>query len=292
MIITRLIGGLGNQMFQYAAGRQIAMNNNTELKLDISKYNDQAGITPRKYMLSVFNIQASIATRQEIELFKINSEDIIQLCWNKIKLTLQRRHYIQQNKLYSTHKFLAIPDNSYLEGYWGSEKYFKNIEEIIYKEFTLKNKPDAANRKMIARIKSCNSTSIHIRRGDYVFDEKTNKYHGVCDLGYYFKAIDLLAKKVNNPHFFIFSDDPDWCKKNIQLNYPLVYVTHNLEKSDHIDMHLMSACKHNIIANSSFSWWGAWLNQNPQKIVIAPKYWFKDKSISTKYLIPESWKRL
>lgn len=289
MIISKLIGGLGNQMFQYAVGKQIATSNNTELKLDITGYDHQVGITPRKYMLGVFNIQASIATKKEIGQFKTSSKNMFQRRWYQIKLAFQRRYYIQQSKLYSTHQLLSIPDNSYLEGYWGSEKYFKDIEKIIHKEFTPKEKPDADNQKMNSQIKNCDSVSIHVRRGDYIFDQKTNKYHGVCDLGYYLKAVNLLAKKVENPHFFIFSDDPFWIKENLRLKFPYVFVDHNAGKKDYEDMRLMSKCRHNIIANSSFSWWGAWLNQNPNKIIIAPKQWFNDPKINTKDLLPQSW---
>lgn len=290
MIIIRLIGGLGNQMFQYAAGRRTAVANNVELKLDITGYDHQVGITPRKYMLSVFKIQASIATKKEIEQFKTSSRSIIQQRWYRIRLDLLGRHYIQQNKLHSVDQFLTIPNNSYLEGYWGSEKYFVDIADTICKDFTLKKPPDKANSELIQRIKACNSVSIHVRRRDYVTDKKTHNFHGVCGLNYYKKAVSLITKKVMKPSFFVFSDDPDWCKANLRLQYPAVYVTHNLGKEDHEDISLMSTCKHNIIANSSFSWWGAWLNKNLNKIVIAPKNWFKNKAIDITDLIPKSWR--
>jgi hypothetical protein len=289
MIITKLIGGLGNQMFQYAAGRQTAITNNTELKLDISGYDHQIGITPRKYMLDVFNIHASVATKQEIKLFNNHSKYRIQRNLHRIMLSLLRRHYIRQKTSGFAHEFLTISDESYLDGYWGSEKYFKDIKNIIHKEFTFKNKPDVANRKMISRIKNCDSVSIHIRHGDYIEDKKTNQFHGVCDLGYYFKAVTLIVKKVKSPQFFVFSDDLLWAKQNFHLKFPCIYVDHNIGKKDYEDMRLISYCQHNIIANSSFSWWGAWLNKNPDKIVIAPREWFCDKSIDTKDLIPQSW---
>jgi len=207
-------------------------------------------------------------------------------------MAILRHHKIQQKDIHNIRQFLALPDHSYLEGYWGSEKYFKDIENIIRKEFTLKDKPDAINQKMISRIKNCDSVSIHIRRGDYIFDEKTNKYHGVCNLDYYLKAIALVAKKVKKPYFFIFSDDIRWAKQNLHLKFPCVYVNHNIGKKDYEDLRLMSNCCHNIIANSSFSWWGAWLNKNKDKIVIAPKKWFTDKSINTKDLIPKQWLKI
>ena len=289
MIITKLIGGLGNQMFQYAAGRRASVVNKTELKLDITEYDHQVGITHRVYMLNAYKIHASIATKSEIEAFKSLSLDFIPRSWHRLKILLLRRHYIRQKASHFTHELLNAADNSYLDGYWGSEKYFSDIGEILRKDFTLKKKPDKTNSELIQHIKNCNSVSIHVRRSDYVKDKKTHDFHGVCGLAYYKKAISLITKKVMNPSFFIFSDDPDWCKANFRLRYPTTYVRHNLGKNDCEDMRLMSVCKHNIIANSTFSWWGAWLNRNPDKIIVAPKRWFTNKSINTEDLIPNSW---
>jgi len=284
MIITKLIGGLGNQMFQYAAGRRAAYVNNAELKLDITGYENQEGMTPRAYMLHIFNIQENFASESEIN--KLKKENIFFNKLNKF-IPVFKNSYIKEKHFYFDQDILNIKDNSYLEGYWASEKYFKDIEDIICKEFTLKDKSDVINQKIISRIKKCDSVSIHIRRGDYVFDEKINKYHGECNLDYYLKAIALIAKKVKSPHFFVISDDIKWAKQNLYLKFPCIYVDHNIGKKDYEDMRLMSECKHNIIANSSFSWWGAWLNKN--KVVIAPKRWFTDKSINTEDLIPNSW---
>lgn len=289
MIIVKLIGGLGNQMFQYAAGRRVALANNTELKLDITVYEKQVGITPRKYGLNVFNIQANIASNEEIG--KLKKENVF---LNKLSkfIPVFKDSRVTEKHFYFDRAVLNIKNNSHLEGYWASEKYFKDIENIIRKDFTFKDKPDEVNQQMVGRIKNCDSVSIHIRRGDYVFDEKTNKYHGFCDLDYYLRAITLVTKTVKNPQFFVFSDDIKWAKQNLHPKFPCTYVDHNVGKKDYEDMHLMSLCKHNIIANSSFSWWGAWLNQNPGKIVIAPKKWFRNKSIDTKDLIPHSWVKI
>lgn len=280
MIITKLIGGLGNQMFQYAAGRSLAHANNTQLKLDISGYNNQKGITPRSYMLDIFNIQSNYANKTEIYKFRGN---------NILLRIFKMNPYIMEKQFYFDPKIHIVKDNSYLDGYWHSEKYFKNIEQIIRQEFTYINKPDKTNKELIKQIDSCNSVSVHVRLGDYVEDEKTNQFHGVCRLDYYKAAITHEARQVKSPHFFVFSDDPGWCKANLHLKYPTTYVTNNHGGKDYEDMRLMSECKHNIIANSSFSWWAAWLNQYPDKTVIAPKKWFNDKSINTRDLIPKSW---
>ncbi len=148
------------------------------------------------------------------------------------------------------------------------------------------------NKDIGEMIQSFKSVSLHIRRGDYVSNKVTNQVHGVCDLNYYSHAISYIAERISNTHLFVFSDDPEWAKGNLKTEIPTFFVDNNRADKDYEDLKLMRQCKHNIIANSSFSWWGAWLNQNAGKIVIAPKKWFNDKSINTKDLIPEKWIRL
>jgi hypothetical protein len=184
---------------------------------------------------------------------------------------------------------LELPDNTYLEGYWQSEKYFKRIEEIIHQEFSFKNFPDPVNRDLGDRISSVNSVSIHVRRGDYVTNPVTNQTHGVCDIDYYQKAIVEIFKNVVKPHFFVFSDDQIWAKSHIITNAPTEYVTHNKSSKNYEDMHLMSLCHHHIIANSSFSWWGAWLSNYNEKMVIAPEKWLNDCRYNTDDICPKSW---
>ena len=140
-------------------------------------------------------------------------------------------------------------------------------------------------------ISQTNSVSLHIRRGDYVSNQKTNQTHGTCDLDYYQRCITEIEKEVENPYFFVFSDEIEWVKENLKINHPAEYVDQNTGDKSYEDMRLMSQCKHNVIANSSFSWWGAWLNSYPDKIVFAPKRWFASDKHNTKDLIPEGWKK-
>lgn len=280
MIIVKLKGGLGNQMFQYATGRRAAYVNGASLKLDISGYENQVGITPREYMLNVFNIKEDFA----------NSIEILRL--KKTFSIFSKRSYVIEKYFHFDLSILKITDNSYLEGNWQSEKYFKDIENIIRKDFVFKKKPDEKNLSTIKKIMNSNSVSIHIRRGDYVLDSKTNKTHGVCDLDYYNRAIGYVTSKIKSPHFFVFSDDLLWAKQNLILRHPCEYIIHNVGKKDYEDMRLMSECKHNIIANSSFSWWGAWLNNNDNKIIVAPRKWYNDQSLNIKDLISENWLRV
>ncbi|MFH0972649.1 MAG: alpha-1,2-fucosyltransferase, partial [Patescibacteria group bacterium] len=183
-------------------------------------------------------------------------------------------------------EILKLKDDIFLDGYWQTEKYFKDIEDIIRSEFTLKTEYSNLNPELIAKISSCNSVSMHIRRGDYITNQNTNEFHGICFLDYYKKAINLIAEKFPNPTIFIFSDDLKWCKENIKIKYPIVFVKGN---KNYEDLIMMSKCSHNIIANSSFSWWGAWLNNNPNKIVIAPQKWLNNPNINYSDIIPSTW---
>ena len=236
-------------------------------------------------ILHIFHIDEQFTTRLETVLLK-RPKSFLSRIFSPCS------SYVKEKYFHFDPDILSVPNNSYLEGYWASEKYFQDISDVIRKEFILKNTPDAINKAMMKRISSCNSISIHVRRNDYVEDKKTNDFHGVCGLEYYNKAVSMIGKKIKNPTFFVFSDDPEWCKINLRLDFPTDYVTHNLGKKDYEDMRLMSACKHNIIANSSFSWWGAWLNNNSNKIVVAPKKWFADASTNTADLVPKQWSRI
>jgi hypothetical protein len=292
MIIVYLNGGLGNQMFQYAFGKKIANKNNESLKLDIAEFSKIYIVeTPRRYNLDIFNIEADIATAEDINKIKNRENGLILKIAKLIfgnKKTAQENNIISEKHFHFDSEALEIKDNTYIRGYWQSEKYFEDIKDTIQKNFTIKIPPSNINKKTLEMIKKEISISIHIRRGDYVKDKKTSEYHGVCSLDYYNRAIKLIAKKINNPYFFVFSDDVGWAKKNLKLKYP-AYFANNDDKHNYEDLRLMQNCKHNIIANSSFSWWGAWLNQNPDKIIVAPKRWFNDPNIDTSDLIPENW---
>jgi hypothetical protein len=294
MIITQLNGGLGNQMFQYAAGRSLAAHHNTELKLDISQFSRVKENTPRQYYLSSFRIKETFTSREDLHRVRTSSSRLNNL-YTGVYCALTGKPPVQYKKEPHFHfdpGFLTLPDNVYLDGYWQSEKYFQSIENVIKSEFTLKEDPDPPNTLMSEKILGSNAVSIHIRRGDYVTNPVTFVYHGVCTLEYYHRAINCITQKISDPHFYIFSDDPLWVKQNLEVNYPHTYVTHNQDLKDYMDLWLMSLCQHHIIANSSFSWWGAWLCSNPGKIVIAPKRWFSKPDINTQDLIPESWNKL
>jgi len=281
MIIIKLQGGLGNQMFQYAIGRFLAEKNKTELKLDLSFYNEQQIEPQRKYSLEYFNIIENITGGKDLKKIKKGIKKLVYLIY-KVFLA-ETFVYTKENFFHFDSNILKIKGDVYLDGYWQSEKYFQSIEEIIHKEFTLKNK--LQKEDLINKINNSNSVSIHIRRDDYT--NKKNYY--VLTIEYYKEAIKIIKEKNQNIHLFVFSDDINWVKNNLKTEFPITFIDGN---KDYEDLILMSMCKHNIIANSSFSWWGAWLNQNPHKIVIAPKKWFNKPEINTKDLIPESWLKI
>jgi hypothetical protein len=289
MIILKLNGGLGNQLFQYAAGRRLAYIKKTQLYLDTSVFKIYH---LHKYALDKFNIQGKIASGDELKKIKgIYNIPIAEKIIKKINL-FQFQNIIRERSLNFNPSILELPDNVYLDGYWQSEKYFKDIRDLLLKEIVVLNPIEGENKIMADKILGSNSVSVHIRRGDYVNNSLTNKIHGVMPTGYYLSAARIFEKKIKDVHFFIFSDDANWARENLKFLQPCTFVDYNGPEKNYEDMRLMSMCKHNIIANSSFSWWGAWLNQNQDKIVVAPKNWFVEQSVNSKDIIPESWLKI
>ena len=273
------MGGIGNQMFQYAAGRRLALKHKTILKLDLTFLLDRTPLenfTYRDYALDAFNIQENFFNPTENNICRIEQK-------------LKPMNSINEPHFYFWESMLCAPDDSYLNGYWQSEKYFKDVEDIIRNEFTVKLKADGLNKKLAEEINTCEAVSLHVRRGDYASNPVTNKYHGLCSLDFYQKALKKITSCTENPHFFIFSDEPEWAQENLNFKHPFKFVTRNGAEKSYEDLRLMSMCKHHIIANSSFSWWGAWLSEYQKKIIIAPRRWFNNDNLSTIDLIPEGW---
>ncbi len=279
MIIIKLTLGLGNNLFQYALGRRLALERNTELLLDFTgeNYNRQ------RYCLSYmshFNMVRVVAKKREVikikllNRFPFFSSDY----WGSV---------IKENRNTFNQTVIDAPKNAYLVGYWQSEKYFKPIEDIIRQDITLKEPQDEKYQNLLNRITLSNSVSVHIRRGDYLL-AKNMRLFSPCMPDYYLKAESLISKEISSPELFIFSDDIEWVKQNISFRCPVNFVSDG-SMADYQELMLMSACKHNITANSTFSWWGAWLNVNPQKIVVTPQKWFIDPVMDEKDLIPSAW---
>jgi len=295
MIIVRLTGGIGNQMFQYAAARRVSYVNNSQLKLDLSWFTESGQWTNRKYELGVFNIVGNIASHLDVAKLKTRKQNPLTRrlpgFLKKIVLHTNQTHIIEKRFSFDP-DILNIKDNVYLDGFWQSEKYFIDIEQIIRNEFTYKSDLTGKNCQLSNIIASTESVSVHIRRGDYVTLKQANAFHGLCKPDYYSRAVDIIAKQVVKPVFFVFSDDIAWTKCNLDIGYETLFIDNNDPDTCYEDIRLMGLCKHHIIANSSFSWWGAWLSLSPHKIVISPLAWFKESSQDTRDLIPSTWMRL
>lgn len=292
MIIVKLQGGLGNQMFQYALGSILAQKNRKKLLLDNSFFNDQEkklGFTPRKFELGVFSNKYKSATQKEISSF-----DNLNLL-NRLKKICGLNYPVKYVENFSNYNpnLLAINQDAYLQGYFQSYKYFVGNEEFVNELYSFNtDKLGDSNYQMLKIIKETNSVSIHIRRGDYVEDKVTNAHHGICSLVYYLEAINLLESRYDNLIMFFFSDDMEWVKKTFgDIKQQTFFVNNNADNS-WVDILLMSSCKHNIIANSSFSWWGAWLNNNPSRTVVAPQKWNQNKDLDISTLLPDEWIKL
>ncbi len=298
MICVSINGGLGNQMFQYACGRALAVKHNTSLILDLSSLNknlDNSPTTNRSFELSrVFKINLPEASAEDLK----NLKSIVYKAVNMLAFKLgfkgiQMSKYFIENKFSYNRNINKVGKDCYLSGYWQSPNYFDSFDSLIRDEFTFHQQLSDENLEIERLIKTVNAVSLHIRRTDFQNTISTS-VHGICSLEYYENAVEFISTKSINPHFFVFSDDIDWAKENLKLPYQLTFISGNNGDKSYIDMQLMSACKHNIIANSSFSWWAAWLNSNTSKIVIAPKTWFSKETLNdqTTDLIPSEWIRL
>lgn len=286
MIITRIIGGLGNQMFQYAYAKALEQKGH-EVKIDISAFETYK--LHGGYQLDKYNIDLDSSIKDENDKFYKNT--FFYKVLRRFGMDFSRR--IKEKSLLFDKKLLEIDDNSYLDGYFQCEKYFKDIREIILKQFTINQDISNYTKEIKNKIQNFqNSCSLHIRRGDFVNSTNIN-IHGACDIEYYKKAMKYLEEKVVNINYFIFSDDIEWVKENLAIQNA-IYIDSKEKRIPHEDIYLMSLCKNNIIANSSFSWWGAWLNQNEKKMVIAPKRWFADDKLESqsKDIVCESWVKI
>ena len=278
MKIVKLMGGLGNQMFQYAFGQVLGKNTYYDLSW-FNKVRNSQNATIREYELDFFQCTPNIISEKEIKKQKTNLLFKILGIKNNIPDIHEEKYNIYEPELLK-HK------EGIFEGYFQAAQYYMDIRPQLLKDFVPRQKPNKINGELLKKIQSVNSVSIHVRRGDYV---QLQTLHGLCDLDYYKKAVHLIKEKVKNPHFFLFSDDISWVTENLKIDAPFTIVDNNKGREAAWDMWLMKNCQHNIIANSSFSWWGAWLNENLNKIVVAPKQWFVKRKTD---IVPDDWERI
>ena len=290
MIVTKLMGGMGNQMFQYAFAKHLATKHNVRLKIDTSFLLDriprEASFVYRNYDLDIFNLSAEVATPIEIAVLthRISNEFANKLL-NKL---IGRKHtHVFEPQFNFSEKCFSASANSYLEGYWQTEKYFKPIETLLSdSDFSFKNPMSPNAFTLSSIIQSSNAICVNIRRGDFV----NNDFHGAVGVDYYRNAETIIGAEITDPHYFIFSDDMDWCTENITFSGNVTHVDHKYAGNKFQDyLRLMTICKHFIIPNSSFAWWAAWLNASESKMVIAPKKWFNNPTWDTCDIIPNKW---
>jgi len=276
MIIVKLQGGLGNQMFQYAAARSLSKSKKVDLDFSFLLQNNVTNdsFSARQFELGIFHkLKARIISNYFIKLLKSKK---------KLFKILSNRYYEVNDENILNHSNINS-SNLYLDGYFQNPLIFQNFRDTLIDEFTFPQLTSQSKKIELKITAVKNPVAVHIRRGDYVKPEILN-YHGLLSTTYYKQSVELINSKIENPVFFIFSDDTEWCKNNLSFidkKQIITGTTHSWE-----DLYLMSKCKHQIIANSTFSWWGAWLNLNPEKIVIAPKRWL---SYVETNIIPKEW---
>jgi hypothetical protein len=280
-VIVKLKGGLGNQLFQYAIGKFVSLKFEMPLYFDITSFNSDK---LRSFSLNVFACEFGI---YEPKMEKKYWSDLLKHAFYKTPAVL-----VEESLMFDPTVFERIKSDTMLDGYWQSEKYFESIRVSILNEITIQSNSAAylSFRKQI--ISANNAIFIHVRRGDYISNPETLKFHGVKELGYYKTALTKLRSSFNSLSIFIFSDDIEYVKNNFAWIGDYTIIDGNLK--DYEELMLMSECKHAIIANSSFSWWGAWLIKHPNKFVIAPERWFEDEAMhqQSQDIIPASWMKI
>lgn len=280
MIVARIMGGLGNQMFQYAFGLYLAEKHRTELWLDDSSF---AGDALRSYMLDRWRVTATEAPAAVRALAPRRQR------WYRELFARGRSLRRVAEQPFGFHRrYLATPNASYLDGYWQSEQFFPGFKARLQTEFQPARAVSAQTHAMALKMDGCEATSLHVRRTDYL----QLSYAGPSSLEYYQRCVAELLARHAGLHLFIFSDDIAWCREQLRFPCPTTFVDHNNGDTAHEDVWLMSRCRHHVIANSTFSWWGAWLREDESGDVYAPRVWFTDPTMDSSSIIPAAWRQL
>lgn len=287
-VIARIEGGLGNQLFQYAAARSLADRLGCELTLDLRGLAENGD---RPFQLDLYRIRAGLAGPQLLA----SLPDWHTSRWGRLRVSLSQR----MPGLYSypvfwprsfafDPRFERITRPVYLVGYWQTEKYFAGNRKRLLQDIQLREPVPPATH-LLGQILSVNSVALHIRRGDYVTNTAAAQFHGLCDMAYYHAAVQALKKQSPEIQVFVFSDEPGWARANLRLDVPTYFVEAN---PGYVDLELMRYCRHHVVANSSFSWWGAWLCESEGQVVHAPRRWFADPYTDTSDVVPGRWIQL
>ncbi|MFN4003720.1 MAG: alpha-1,2-fucosyltransferase [Hylemonella sp.] len=287
-VIARIEGGLGNQLFQYAAARSLADRLGCDLALDLRGLAQNGD---RPFQLDLYRIRATVADAQLLS----GLPDWRSSRWGRMRSALAQKVPIlydypvfwSKSFAFDT-RFERIKRPVFLVGYWQSERYFDWNRLRILRDIQLVT-PMSPENPTLQAILGRRSVALHIRRGDYVTNPAASRFHGLCDINYYYEAVRALHQRFSDIEVFVFSDEPAWAKAHLSLDVPTYYVESN---PGHIDLELMRHCQHHVIANSSFSWWGAWLSESAGQVVYAPRRWFADSTVDTSDVVPGRWMRL
>ncbi|MDI1247261.1 MAG: alpha-1,2-fucosyltransferase [Lacunisphaera sp.] len=303
MIITWLSGGLGNQMFQYAAGLALAERRRTTLKLDVSWFREDPGLEAHnRYALSCFNLTEQFATQEEIERVRGVRLTRTERWSVAVAGALRLQHYARrhaepgnwhQPPTFAFYpQFLEQPDPTYLNGMFQSEKFFAGAADLLRLHFTFRYPPTPEVAALADRIRSGPSAAVHFRRGDYGRNATFAKEIGVLDLAYYQRAVRLLRERSPGATLYIFSDDIEAVAREFTPSGPHEFVRCVKPWHAYDKIRLMSLCDHLAVANSTFSWWAAWLNAAPAKLIVAPEPWFDQSKHDASDVVPAGWIRL
>ena len=285
MITIRLNGGLGNQLFQFAAGRATALRLGVDLGFDVRLL----GGGHSTYGLHAFRVTGRILDKDELPPMR-GDNSFRRALWRVglIKPALFKERSLAYDPLID-----RVKDDTYLSGYFQSERYFSRFSDIIRSELSFDEKFAEVPHDLLEEIRSVNSVSLHVRRNDYANDPKALAIHGLRSIGYYQKACQEVAHRIGAPIVvYVFTDDFEWVSKNLQLDWPVVLVGRQFNGSRFQDLYLMSQCKSHIIANSSYSWWGAWLGETDSGVVVGPEPWFRDLNLKNPDILPMRWFRI
>ena len=300
-VVACLFGGLGNQMFQFAAGRSLAVRTGARLVLDATGFT-----TPRARRVYALEGYALVAEtrfdgyRYPPRLSAVRFPAPRGSGWIDRAARLVRARNISMGRATGDNAFSVFTERNfdfdprfshcgpqtYLVGYWQSERYFAEVADLVRAELTYQPAPDAANARWLTRIRGANAVCVHVRRGDYLLPAHF-RHHGLCSADYYRRAMRLMRDRVADPRFFVFSDDWSWCREHL-ADDDTVIVDANEPNAGQDELRLMAACRHHVIANSSLSWWGAWLAASAGQIVAAPTPWFTQRP-QTPDLLPAGW---
>lgn len=285
-VIVRISGGLGNQMFQYAAGRSVATRHGVPLLLDLSSYQSPKA---RPYDLHHYPLRADVLpvpARPTSGIARLLRPSLSRAKPEPGPLVYREPHHHFDPALFDRPRPLVM------DGYWQSWRYFADIADEVARDLTPLAPLDPANRRMADQIASCVAVAVHVRRGDYVSKPRVTAFHGLCGPDYYAEALRHMLEAAAPERVFVFSDDLDWVREHMSFPLPATFVDVNAADRGYRDIQLMSLCRHHVIANSSFSWWGAWLARHPGQVVVGPKAWFQSPTHDTSDVMPPTWVRL